>query len=430
MIAALALLTALLDPRLPITQDVPVPARHWTQEELEKIAAAIQSEVETLHGAKFKRPVKVRTTDQKGFLEYLRKREDKFETPERQARDECVAKLLGLIPSEMDLKATLQKLLEGQVGGFYDPGSDTFYLMESFGGDAAKVILSHELTHALDDQLFDLDHNLKELSQETDSEFAYRAVVEGSGTAVMKQWMVLHVKDLDPKALASVDTGTEALGDAPPYLWKPLLAAYLRGEGFLVHTAGMNIGMKATTTEDLRRAFEHPPRSSEQVLHPEKYWDPAKRDEPRSVRLDLSRLPPDWKPLGEDTLGELYLGLVTTPVEKRKPFDAKNPLSVLSIDYTNRASEGWGGDRAVLLGKGDARMLWLVTAWDTPKDAGEFFDAASAILQQPATGSSIHRKVERQGDTDVVVVAAWSGVGDAELPKPSWTVAPKPEEKR
>jgi len=435
MIAALALLAALLDLRRSPVQDAPAApetsAKHWTQAELEKVAAGIQSDVEELRGLKFKRPVKVKVTDQKGFLEYARKRQEKIETPERQARDEAIAKLLGLIPPGMDLRATLEKLLEGQVGGFYEPGADTFYLMDSFGGDLARIILAHELTHALDDQYFDLDANLKKVAQDTDSEFAYSAVVEGSGTSAMNQWTVGHMDSLDRQALLGAsDVGTKGLEDAPPFLWKPLIAAYLRGEGFLVHAAGMNIAMKAPAAEDVRLAFEHPPRSSEQILHPEKYWDEAKRDEPRSVRLDLSKIPADWKPLGEDTLGELYLALVTTPVEKRKPFDAKNPLAVLSIDYTNKAAEGWGGDRAVLLAKGDARVLWLVTAWDTPKDAGEFLDAASAILEQPATGSSIHRRVEREGDSDVVVVAAFSGVAETEIPKPAWSVAPKPEEKR
>src|SRR5262249_53334103 len=162
---------------------------------------------------------------------------------------------------------------------------------------------------------------------------------------------------------------------------KRWIAAYLRGEGFLVHFAGMNIAMKAPTSGDIRQAFEHPPRSSEQVLHPEKYWDSAQRDEPRRVELELSKLPPDWKLLGEDTLGELYPALVPAPFDQRKAVGAKDPVPVLSIGYTNKAAEGWGGDRGVLLGKGDAGVLWLVTAWDTPKDAGEFLDAASAILR-------------------------------------------------
>ena len=100
----------------------------------------------------------------------------------------------------------------------------------------------------------------------------------------------------------------------PPFLWKPLIAAYLRGEGFLVHAAGMNIAMKAAKVEDIRAAFGNPPRSSEQILHPDKYWNPDQRDEPRRIEFDASALADGWKVLGQDTLGELYLGLLTTPL--------------------------------------------------------------------------------------------------------------------
>jgi hypothetical protein len=241
-----------------------------------------------------------------------------------------------------------------------------------------------------------------------------------------------HLKDLDRAALLeSSDLETQGLAEAPQFLWKPLIAAYLRGEGFLVHTAGMNIAMKASKTEDIRRAFEHPPRSSEQILHPEKYWDADKADEPRKVSVDASKLPPGWKVAGEDTLGEITLALVTTPLEKRTAFDPKNPLAILAIDYTNKAAQGWGGDRAVLLEKGDARALWLVTAWDSPEDAQEFQAAAVAVFPEDPK-AAIHRRIDRPGDADVVVVVASLGVAPGEVPALTWKVDPaaKPVEKR
>jgi hypothetical protein len=430
MIAALTLLPSLCLASLPFAQDAaPAPAKRWTQEELERVSGEIRTDLETMRGMKFKRPVKVHVTDKKGFLEYARKRQERVETPERRKRDEAIAKMLGAIPPDIDLQATLEKLLEEQVGGFYDPGSDAFYLMETFGGDIARIILAHELTHALDDQYFDLDGNLKRLHEETDAEFAFGAVVEGSGTAAMNQWTVQHQDGLDMSSLLeSGDLETRGLEAAPAFLWVPLIAVYLRGEGFLVHTAGMNIAMKAAKTEDVRRAFEHPPRSSEQILHPEKYWDANSLDEPRSVAIDASKLPSGWKTAGEDTLGELYLALVTTPSNERPKFDPKNKFSILGIHYTNKAAEGWGGDRALLLEKGDARVLWLVTTWDTPEDAQEFRDAAAAVFREEPGGAFRHR-VDREGDSDVVVVASYAGVAEKELPKPTWRVAPKPAPK-
>jgi hypothetical protein len=376
--ALLRLLLVSLAPVRPV-QDAPAPAKTWTQPELERVSNEIKADIETMRGMKFLRPVEVKVADKKDFLDYARKRQEETETPERRSRDEAIAKMLGAIPADLDLQAALEKLLEEQVGGFYDPSSDAFYLMETFGGDLAKIILAHELTHALDDQHFDLDAKLKELGQQTDAEWAFAAVVEGSGTSAMNQWTFAHLKDLDRQALiGSQDLGTKGLADAPPFLWKPLIAAYLCGEGFLVRTGGMNIAMKAAKVDDVKQAFESPPRSFEQILHPKKYWEEAERDDPRRIRFETSSLPGGWKALGEDTLGELYLGLVTTPVEKRKGLDASNPFAILGIEYTNKASVGWGGDRVVLLGRGEARLLQLVTLWDTPEDAVEFHDALSS----------------------------------------------------
>ncbi len=428
MIAALALLPLIWRIQPPLVQDAGAArGKVWTQEELERVSEEIRSDIEATRGMKFKRPVRVKITDKKGLIDYIHKREQKTETPERRTRDEQVAKMLGLIPPEMDLHAVLEKLLESQVGGFYDPGTDTFYLMEAFSGDLARCILSHELIHALDDQYFDLDKNLKDLREETDAGFADHALAEGSAYAGGKEWMALHLQSLDREALLKADDLLSGgLDDAPPFLWLPLLGSYLRGEGFLVRTAGVNIAMKGAKVEDIKQAFEHPPRSSEQILHPEKYWDPKTLDEPRAVAIDASKLQLGWKALGEDTLGEMMLALVTTPTEKRPKFDPKNPLSVLGIQYTNKAAEGWGGDRALLLEKGDARALWLVTVWDTPEDAKEFRDAAAAAFQEaPDAKSAFHHRVDRTGDSDVVVVVAYAGVAERDLPTPTWKIAPK-----
>jgi hypothetical protein len=138
---------------------------------------------------------------------------------------------------------------------------------------------------------------------------------------------------------------------------------------------------KAAKNDELRECFTHPPLSSEQILHPKKYWNKAQRDDPVRIAIDASALPKDWKVLGQDTLGELSLALFTQPFAERGGLDvAKNPLSIMGVQYTNKAAEGWGGDRLVLLGNGDARVLYLVTVWDTPEDENEFFAAATSQL--------------------------------------------------
>jgi hypothetical protein len=305
--------------------------------------------------------------------------------------------------------------------------------------------MAHELTHALDDQHYDIDGTLKKLGEDTDATLAFQAVVEGSGTNLMNQWFKGHLSEVSAEDLQRAqETTGNSLEDAPPYLWLPLLAVYLRGEGFLVHTGGLNLLMKAADVKDVDRAFQSPPRSSEQILHPDKYWKDSKRDDPLHVTIDTSRLPSGWKVAGQDTLGELYLGLLTTPQADRKGLSA-NPLAVMSVKYTNKASEGWGGDRLVLLSNGDDRFLELVTAWDTQKDADEFADALDKkpgviplVDAKQGSGSAFHagatatdvevvQPATAEGTPPVVVVriTSFSKPMDASKLELPWHVEPK-----
>ncbi|MFN0244434.1 MAG: hypothetical protein ACKVWV_16220 [Planctomycetota bacterium] len=402
MLSIIPLVIALSFP----AQDAPAKApAQWTQAELESLSAKIRGDLEKMRGLAFKRPVSVKLADKKGFVEHARKRMEMALTPERAHRDETVAKMLGLIPPDMDLLQAYEDFMKEQVGGFYDPSSDTFYLMETFTGDLAKVILAHELTHALDDQYYDIDGTFKTLRDETDSELAFGSVVEGSGTAAMFQWMMEHIGEMDPASLASAgDLGMQGLDTAPQFIWKPMLAVYLRGQIFL--SQSKDSGRR----EGVRQAFQTLPRSSEQILHPEKYWDEKKRDEPRRIEFDTTKLPAEWKVLGEDTLGELVLALVATPTVERKPLDATNQLAIMSLAFTNEAAEGWGGDRVLLLGKGDERRLVLVTVWDTPEDAREFHAACKSVFASlPATNAALPAGVTADlvGEGSVVLHAHW-----------------------
>jgi hypothetical protein len=355
----------------------------WTQAELERTSAEISKEVEGIRGKKFLRPVAMKITDKAGFLTHAKERMAVMVTPEELAGNETMAKMLGLIPPDLDLMKKTFDVLEEQVGGFYVPGENTFYIMDRFVGPMANVILAHELTHALDDQLYDIDDDMRTRAAESDAGAAYAAVVEGSGTNAMNQYSMAHVdmlKGMDPESMKELQSmGMESMADAPAFIWVPLISAYLRGSSFLVRSDNLMKGqMKAATPEDLERAFTDPPKSSEQVLHPAKYWEAETRDEPRQIQFETSKLPQGWKVVHEDTLGEIHLALLTTPGTATQGFS--DPLAVMTMAYTNSAAEGWGGDRLVVLQKDEARVLELVTLWDTERDAAEFYGALSVLL--------------------------------------------------
>jgi hypothetical protein len=172
-----------------------------------------------------------------------------------------------------------------------------------------------------------------------------------------------------------------------PRYFLSLLATYIAGMNFLargnfpaVLLGGKNVG------NELLAAAKDPPRSTEQVLHPEKYWDAAARDEPVLVNDDdLEKLlaGPGRFVVHHDTLGELLVALLTQP----RDFKPGELALALPTGWTNTAAKGWAGDRFHLLAAGknsrdagktlaEPRGVWI-TLWDTPQDRDEFLKACA-----------------------------------------------------
>jgi len=354
----------------------------WTQAELEAETASILKDLDQMRGESFLRPVEVKLASKQDLLEYVLQRSEETYPPERMAADETIGKMLGVLAPELDLMQTTLALLESQVGGFYDPASESFSLMEQFPKGIAAAILSHELDHALDDQLFDIDGTLEEFMEVTDRAAAFWCVVEGSGQNVGTMWVLGNMDRVDLESFATFQAETQhGLDEAPQWLWKPLLAAYLQGSSFLVRKSGVLAGSTVPAkSADIRTAFESPPRSTEQVLHPEKYWEPEHADEPLEVGFDTSALPAGWEVLREDVLGELLLAIVTTTPAERASLDLSDPAAMLGMRFTNELASGWGGDRVILLANEEARVMRLVTVWDTERDAAEFYGGMTHLV--------------------------------------------------
>ncbi len=372
---ASASVTALMGlPQRSALQDEP-----WTKEELEKSSRRIMGHIEDMRGRPFLRSVDVDVADRETFIAYAKAMEDELIPPGLAEAAEIALKLLGVYPADMDLEALTMEVLEGMVAGFYDPTTDTFFLVEHFPRGGEGYVLSHELTHALDDQYYDLMASTKARLPDTDATLAYRAVVEGSGTNLMAAWLMRHRNEIDLGPLMEfARQSVEGLEGVPTAVWSPLVWTYNGGASFLVRSDSVMVGQTTEAdTLDVIQAFENPPRSTEQVLHPEKYWDPEQADEPVVLAFEIGDLPRGWEVRMQDTLGELTLGLVTAPLDQRD--EELDPMT-MAVEHTHTASAGWGGDRALLLQKEDAWLLLSVSRWDSERDAGEFLGAMSLLL--------------------------------------------------
>ena len=377
-----------------------------------RLTQLIAPDVERLRGRLFRHPVPVVVVDDAEARSYFEERIDRFWPADRREADEIAYRQLGVWPSPQPMLEAMLALMKEQAGGFYDPQTDTFTVLGDMPRSAAPIIIAHELTHALDDQAFDLDGHIAALMDDSDRASAYGAVVEGSGTVIMSQYMgeMLGADRLSLTSLAEIkqtDAGQgEALKSAPPYLSRALLFSYTMGMNLLLRGKGQS-ALGDLDPADIDRAFQEPPRSSEQVLHPDAYW--VTPDEPRAVALpDLSAtLGPGWTLRRSDTLGEVLLPILTGG----GAIDVDSMEVAAPFAWTSFATAGWGGDlwqlyEAPGAGAGGTprHVTVLGTVWDTPEDAEQF--AAALTLPE---GS----QVERRGAA-VVVVAGAQGQGDVE----------------
>ena len=391
MILELAVLAALTT----APGDPPAPAKISLEEAIE-LARAVTPRVEEIRGLKFKRPVAVKVVDDPAARQHFKARIGK-EYPEARLRaDEQAYAQLGLIPAGTLLLPGFLDILEEQAGGFYDPDSDTFYVLDDMPKAVGPILVAHELTHALDDQYYGIDGMLDQVKEDDDRAAAVGAVVEGSGTLVMTAFLMqeiqagrLHLEALTELQKSEAGQGAK-LAAALPFLRRSLLSSYALGLPFLLR--GDLLKLMSFDPADLNHAFEKPPASSEQILHPEKYWDTAKADAPVAVVLpDLAkRLGRGWALTGHGSLGELNLAVLTgapTP-------NGNSPDAMVAAAWTNEAASGIGGDAYQHYSKGAKGETVLATVWDTEKDALEFEQAL-----RPWSG----RRVYRRGAVVVVV---------------------------
>src|SRR5713226_7838005 len=322
------------------------------------------------------RPVQSSAQSRAEIERALIKSLDEDTTPAEMHADEVTLKKLGLAPADFQYRALMLRVLTEQVAGYYDPKTGQFHLADWIDLDGQKPIMAHELTHALQDQHFNLRRFEHWPKGDSDAELAAHALIEGDATLAM----ALYVANNPLRALAFLKslsmTGMSSaeLDKAPRALRETLVFPYQDGEKWV------SALYKRGGWSGVSQAFTTLPQSTEQILHPEKY---LAHEAPVKVTLpDVAPLlnaessgkgvPPvthaqdaraTWKRLAYDVQGEwgFYLILdqfLKSPAESR------------------RAAAGWGGDRfEVYEGpKGETCFISL-SVWDTENDAREFFDA-------------------------------------------------------
>jgi hypothetical protein len=338
---------------------------------------------------------------------------DEATSPAELHASEALLKKLGLVSSDFHYRDLMVRLLTEQVAGYYEPKTQQFYLADWIDVDGQRPVMAHELTHALQDQHFNLRRFEKWPKGDSDAELAAHSLIEGDATLAM----VIYVASNPLRALtflksiSAMGAVSEELNKAPRAVRESLLFPYQEGLNWtreLYKRGGWN---------EVSQAFTTVPASTEQILHAEKYF--AHEAPVKVVLPDLSLLlnasekksevrgqksvPPasaggfkpqsSWKRISSDVNGEFGLYLILDQF-------LKSPAE------SRRAAAGWGGDRFDLYENATGEVVYVsISAWDTENDAREFFDAyvRRVQLQYPTA--------ERNKVSDTVIF----GTNDGEV---------------
>jgi hypothetical protein len=356
----------------PKTAASPAPAKTAaTQAEVMALTNEILEQVSALRQLKILHPVKSGVKS-RSEIEQVVIRE--FDESSKPAEIEATTKALiafGLLPKGFRLREFMIRLLTEQVAGFYQPKTKEFFIADWNELEQQKPVIAHELTHALQDQHFNLRRFEKWPRGDSDRELAIHALIEGDATALMFDYLLkprglditrlaIPLSTLNEMAAAASDKDTEkVISTAPAAIRESLLFPYSHGAGFAQEV------LKKQGWDGLSRAYTDLPQSTEQILHPHKY---LVREPP--VKIQLAEIAPllgaGWKRLETDINGEFGYTLILAE------FIPKQQARV--------AAEGWGGDQYAFYEQTATghSLLAHLSAWDTEKDAEEFFEAYAA----------------------------------------------------
>ena len=324
----------------------------------------------------------------------------------RFERSELVLKKFGLLPRQFKLHDFLIKLLGEQVAGYYDEKKKTINLLDWVALDMQKPVMAHELTHALQDQSFDLNKLMKKdeeiekrgpedpnaLIKIDEESTARTAIMEGQAMIVFADY-VLNSMDIscDPPDPCQIPTkrsvidfpkfvdlmltqmdkekGDSLLDNAPLLLREELIFPYSRGMKFIAQLLSSG-GKQLAFTKVMAR----PPRTSREILQPEEYL--AGRVVAPLLLPDFNFLKSDFEPFDAGAVGQLDVNILL----KQYSEDA----------VAERLSSAWRGGSYYAVGRKGVKPadpnstshigLIYVSKWSDDQSAREFAKIYAAAL--------------------------------------------------
>ena len=322
--------------------------------DLERAVPGLMRFTSEARGLPFLRPVRVTLLPDEAFRARLREDadEDAEEDAEELRTTQRVLVGLGLLDDDVDLEKALESLFGDAFAGFYDTEKDDLVVRGDRLTVSVRVTLVHELTHALQDQHFDIDRDdLDDRDDEASS--GLQGLVEGDAVRIERRYLEsLSARERKQAELEEMQAGAGIDPDVPPVVLQLVAFPYIFGPEFA--TAVFDEAGQAR----LDAAYAEPPTTSEQLLHPEAFL----AAEP-IVPVETPKA--EGKEIDQGVLGELGL------------------LLVLNASGTSgaRAAEGWGGDRYIAWEGDDETCVRVTIATDSPQDDAELRQALDRLAR-------------------------------------------------
>jgi len=322
--------------------------------------------------------VKRRMVGKADVEKYVQGNLAKEEYAQRFVQEEMSMKKLGFLSRDFNLKEYVVKSTGQAIAGYYDDETKTISLLNWVPADRQEPILAHELTHALQDQNYDLAKWMKSAQKakgggEDESAVARKAVVEGQAMVVYIDYMLKPVErtlqdtpDIlysmeDPAVKGMIDS--QMTHEAPMMMREAGLFAYKEGlifEGELLHKGGKEMAFAGV--------FARPPRNSHEILHPETYINGEKLPALRIPDMK-SVLNNQYEVFDSGSLGELDVRALLKQYGERK--------------IAGELSSAWqGGSYMLYRRKSDSATpasvttadlaLLYVSRWKSPQAAARF----------------------------------------------------------
>ncbi len=314
--------------------------------------------IEKQLGLTFKTPPRLEEKSRADVATFLMKQLSSERAKQQISGQERVYRVLGLMPDTLDLGALLQRLLEEQVIGYYDPSTKVLYVVDGAPKALRDQTIAHELVHALQDQYVNID-SIQGATDNADRQAAAQAILEGQ--AVFNQFRldpnvgpILNMPggwDRIRDVIRDGQGGMPVFASAPRAVREGLLFPYLGGADFVRRFIEKRNEIELLT--DL-------PISTKQILNDDAYFtaDKASRDTPTDVTLPA---PSIGTVAFSNSFGEFETRLIVVQHLKDEAL-------------ARRAAGGLDGDRYAVIDtpQGDA-VAWA-SVWDSPVDAADFLD--------------------------------------------------------